>query len=339
MTHFEAKRLGLMGLPKEKLPNLKETLKKIYLLLPILVIIYLLFEGISIERTAIFGILTAIIVSLFRKDTNMFLDENGNFTIWKFLTALTEGARTALGVAAATACAGIIVGVVTKTGLGLKIGNAIVGIAANLAFNEMSLVLFTLFFTMLTAILVGLGSPTTANYIITSTIALPAIMTLSGEYNLGIHVLAAHMFVFFYGILADVTPPVSLAAFAASGISGGEPIRTGFNAMKLAAAAFIIPYMFIFDPSLLMVDVTAGRLIWIIFTAVMGMIAIGAGLVGYWYRKLHWLERMIAFASGLMLMYPEGHTDVYGLVIFIVMLVIQIIGKRRNDKETANASA
>lgn len=339
MTHFEAKRLGLMGLPKEKLPNLKETLKKIYLLLPILVIIYLLFEGISIERTAIFGILTAIIVSLFRKDTNMFLDENGKFTIWKFLTGLTEGARTALGVAAATACAGIIVGVVTKTGLGLKIGNAIVGIAANLAFNEMSLVLFTLFFTMLTAILVGLGSPTTANYIITSTIALPAIMTLSGEYNLGIHVLAAHMFVFFYGILADVTPPVSLAAFAASGISGGEPIRTGFNAMKLAAAAFIIPYMFIFDPSLLMVDVTAGRLIWIIFTAVMGMIAIGAGLVGYWYRKLHWLERMIGFASGLMLMYPEGNTDAIGLAVFILMVIIQIIGKRRNEKETANASA
>lgn len=339
MTHFEAKRLGLMGLPKEKLPNMKETLKKIYLLLPILVIIYLLFEGVSIERTAIFGILTAIIVSLFRKDTNMFLDENGKFTIWKFLTALTEGARTALGVAAATACAGIIVGVVTKTGLGLKIGNAIVGIAANLAFNETSLVLFTLFFTMLTAILVGLGSPTTANYIITSTIALPAIMTLSGEYDLGIHVLAAHMFVFFYGILADVTPPVSLAAFAASGISGGEPIRTGFNAMKLAAAAFIIPYMFIFDPSLLMIDVTAGRMIWIIFTAVTGMVAIGAGFVGYWYRKMHWLERMIAFASGLMLMYPEGNTDAIGLAVFILMVIIQIIGKRRNENETANASA
>lgn len=339
MTHFEAKRLGLLGLPKEQLPKVKDVLKRIYLLLPIVAIIFLLFNGVSIERTAIYGILTAIIVSLFSKDTNIFLDENGKFTIKKLLTGLTEGARTALGVAAATASAGIIVGVVTKTGLGLKLGNTILGIAESIAFNQMSLILLTLFFTMITSIIVGMGSPTTANYIITSTIALPAIMALSSEYELGIPVLAAHMFVFFYGILADVTPPVALGAFAASGISGGEPIRTGVNASKLAIAAFIIPYMFIFEPSLLMIDVNAGSLIWIVFTAISGMIAIGAGLIGYWYKKLNAIERIISLISGLMLMYPEGATDIVGLVIFIIMLAYQFIYLKRNGDKDKPATA
>lgn len=334
MTHFEAKRLGLLGLPKEELPDKKKVFKKIYLLLPILAIVYFLFAGVSIERTAIYGILSAIVVSLFSKETNMFLDENGKFTLGKFFSALTDGARTALGVAAATASAGIIVGVVTKTGLGLKLGNGLVGLAAAITSNEMGLILLTLVFTMITSLIIGMGSPTTANYIITSTIALPAIMALSDQYELGIHVLAAHMFVFFYGILADVTPPVALAAFAATGISGGEPIRTGVNASKLAIAAFIIPYMFIFEPQLLMIDVTFFGLTWIIITAITGMIAIGAGLIGFWYRKLHWAERLVAFAAGILLMYPEGNTDLIGAVIFVVMLATQFMSRNKgNDKK------
>lgn len=334
MTHLEAKRLGLVGLPKEELPNRKEVFKKLYLLLPILAIIYFLFEGFSIERTAIYGIIAAIIVSLFSKDTNMFL-QDGKFTLSKLLTALTEGARTALGVAAATACAGIIVGVVTKTGLGLKLGNGLVGMASNLASTEMAIILLTLFFTMVTSIILGMGSPTTANYIITSTIALPAILALSEQYELAIPALAAHMFVFFFGIVADITPPVALAAFAATGISGGEPIRTGINATKLAIAAFIIPYMFIFEPELLMIDVTLPGMSWIIITALTGMIAIGAGLIGFWYRKLHWLERIIVVVAGLLLMYPEGNSDIFGAVIFIMMLVIQLISrnKAKDQKE------
>lgn len=339
MTHFEAKRLGLLGLPKEELPEKKKVFKKLYLLLPILAIIYFLFAGFSIERTAIYGILTAIIVSMFSKETNMFLGDDGKFTLSKLLTALTDGARTALGVAAATASAGIIVGVVTKTGLGLKLGNGLVGLAAAITSNETLLILLTLFFTMITSLIIGMGSPTTANYIITSTIALPAIMALSDTYELGFHVLAAHMFVFFFGILADVTPPVALAAFAATGISGGEPIRTGFNASKLAIAAFIIPYMFIFEPELLMIDVTFLGLTWIIITAVTGMIAIGAGLIGFWYRKLTWIERIISVAAGLLLMYPEGNTDGIGAAIFIVMLIFQILGKNKADKNKTAAEA
>src|SRR5699024_8968606 len=160
----------------------------------------LLFQGYSIERTALLGIVSTIIVSAFMKETRI------NFG--KFITALTEGARTALGVAVACACAGIIVGVVTKTGLGLKMGNGLVSIAANVQLQ----LLLTLVFTMITSIIIGMGSPTTANYVITSTIALPAIIALNDTLPVAIPVLAGHMFVFYFGIVADITPPVALAA-------------------------------------------------------------------------------------------------------------------------------
>src|SRR5690625_5091260 len=206
----------------------------------------------------------------------------------KFITALTSGARIALGVAAATACAGIIVGVVTKTGLGLKLGNGLVALAGTLAGSVEIQLLLTLVFTMITSLILGMGSPTTANYIITSTIALPAILALNDALPVAIPILAAHMFVFYFGIVADITPPVALAAFAATGISGGEPIRTGFNASKLAIAAFIIPYMFVLSPELLMIDAGVLEITWALLTAILGMIGIGAGLIGYWYRSLGW---------------------------------------------------
>ncbi|GAA0438636.1 MAG: TRAP transporter permease [Bacillota bacterium] len=320
MTHLEAKRTGLHGLPKDQIPPKKEVFKKIHLLLPIIAIVWLLFKGFSIERTALLGIGITILVSMFRKDTRINLS--------KFITALTSGARTALGVAAATACAGIIVGVVTKTGLGLKLGNSLVSMAGSLASSADMQLLLTLFFTMVASIILGMGSPTTANYIITSTIALPAILALNDQLEVAIPVLAGHMFVFYFGIVADITPPVALAAFAATGISGGEPIRTGVNAAKLAVAAFIIPYMFVLQPQLLMIDTTVLSIIWILFTAITGMIAIGAGLIGFWYLKLNWLVRIISVVVGLMLIYPEGNTDIYGLIAFIIMIAVQFMMNR-----------
>jgi len=320
MTHFEAKKNGLLGLPKEEIPKKSVVLKKIHLLIPILVIVVLLFQGFSIERTALLGILSAIIVSMFRKDTRITFD--------KFLLALTTGARTALGVAAATACAGIIVGVVTKTGLGLKMGNTLVDLAGTLSSTPNIQLLLTLFFTMIASIILGMGSPTTANYIITSTIALPAIIALNDQLEVAIPILAAHMFVFYFGIVADITPPVALAAFAATGISKGDPIKTGINASKLAIAAFIIPYMFVFQPQLLMIDTTILEVSWILVTSIVGMISIGAGLIGFWYRKLHWIERILTVLTGLLLIYPESNTDFIGFAAFAIMLALQIFWKR-----------
>ncbi len=307
MTHFEAKRLGLRGLKDEEMPNRKEVLKKIYLLLPILAVIVLLMSGMSVIRAALWSIVITVLVSAIRKETRI--------SIKDFIDALVDGARTALGVAAATAAAGIIVGVVVKTGLGLKMANGLLELAGGLLIP-------TLMLTMVAAIILGMGSPTTANYVITSTIAAPAIILL------GVPDLSAHLFVFYFGIIADITPPVALAAFAAAGVSGGDPIKTGVTATKLAIGAFIIPYMFVLSPELLMIDTTWYYLIWVVFTALTGMMAIGAGVIGYWLRKLNWMERILGIIGGLLLIYPEGISDIIGLVIFVLLIVLQYVFKR-----------
>ncbi|WP_373459605.1 TRAP transporter permease [Paenibacillus harenae] len=316
MTHFEAKRLGLRGLTKEEMPNRKEVLKKAYLLLPIAFLVYLLMTGMTVTRSALWSIVLAIAVGAFNKETRMGVKD--------FLDALADGARTALGVVSATAAAGIIVGVVTLTGLGLKLANGMIDMAGGM-------LLPTLFFTMIAALVLGMGSPTTANYIITSTIAAPALILLQ------VPDLSAHMFVFYFGIIADITPPVALAAFAASGISGGEPIRTGIESTKLAIAAFIIPYMFVLSPELLGIDATWRETAWILLTALTGMIAIGASMIGFWLRRMHWAERIAAAGAGLLLMYPEGYSDAAGMVVFILLLAIQYMSVKK-DKARPDAS-
>jgi TRAP transporter 4TM/12TM fusion protein len=314
MTHFEAKRTGLRGLTKEEMPNKKEVFKKLYLLLPIIAIIVLMMSGLSVIRSALWGIVITVAVSAIRKETRIGFKG--------LVEALVDGARSALGVAAATAAAGIIVGVVTKTGLGLKMANGLLELSGGA-------LLPTLFLTMITALILGMGSPTTANYVITATIAAPAIILL------GIPDLSAHLFVFYFGIIADITPPVALAAFAATAISGGEPFRTGVQSSKLAISAFIIPYMFVLSPELLMIDTTFTYLLWVLFTAIIGMIVIGAGVIGFWMRKLFWFERIAAVLSGLCLIYPENISDFIGLVSFAVLFTLQILykGKRNSLKQ------
>ena len=323
MTHFEAKRVGLQGMKPEEIPNRKETLKKIYLLLPIIGIIIFLLLGIPTMKAALLGIVLTLVVSSFNKETRLGFKD--------IIQALVDGARTALAVAAATACAGIIVGVVVKTGLGLSLANGLVSAAGG---N----ILLTLIFTMFAAIVLGMGSPTTANYVITSTIAAPAIITLlmldTPDATVPVVVaISAHLFVFYFGIIADITPPVALAAFAASGISGGDPIKTGVTSAKLAIAAFIIPYMFVFNPAMLMIDSSVGEIIWVTVTAIIGMIAIGAGLIGFWYRKINWIERIITVATGMMLIYPETKTDFIGLGLFVILFAIQLVTKDKNKEE------
>ncbi|MGE7986308.1 TRAP transporter permease [Lysinibacillus fusiformis] len=321
MTHFEAKRVGLKGLRDDQMPNRKEVFKKIYLLLPIIAIIVLMLTGTPVMHAALYGIIISIGVAMFNKDTRL--------KPMDVIEALVEGARTALGVVAATACAGIIVGVVVKTGLGLSLANSLVALAGGS-------IILTLIFVMIASLILGMGAPTTANYVITSTIAAPAIVALLSpntpqELVPLVVLLSAHFFVFYFGIIADITPPVALAAFAASGISGGDPIKTGVNSAKLAIAAFIIPYMIVFSPSLLMIDTTVPQIIWVVFTAITGMVAIGSGVIGYWYRKLYWFERIIVLVAGLLLIYPEKFSDWVGLGIFIVMFVIQVLSHKKGS--------
>ncbi|MEI4768498.1 TRAP transporter permease [Psychrobacillus sp. FJAT-51614] len=328
MTHFEAKRVGLRGMSKEEMPDRKEVFKKLYLLIPIVAIIVLMFIGVPTMQAALWGIVAAVVFSAFDKQTRMGFRD--------IIDALVDGARTALAVAAATAAAGIIVGVVVKTGLGLSLANGLISASGGNIF-------LTLIFTMLASIVLGMGSPTTANYVITSTIAAPAIITLlmldmpAGATVPLVVALSAHLFVFYFGIIADITPPVALAAFAASGVSGGDPVKTGVVAAKLAVAAFIIPYMVIFSPALLMIDTTFLEIIWVVFTAITGMIAIGAGMIGFWYRKVTWIERIFAIGAGLLLIYPESFSDITGLVIFGILLAIQLFTREKNKDKQAVA--
>ncbi|MGG0413983.1 TRAP transporter permease [Peribacillus simplex] len=309
MTHFEAKRLGLRGLTKEEMPSKKEVFGKFYLLIPILAIIFLLMLNITVTHAALYSIVISVLVGVINKDVRMkFID---------IIYALVDGARTALAVAAATAAAGIIVGIVTKTGLGLKLANGLIDLSGGYLIP-------TLMLTMVAALILGMGSPTTANYVITSTIAAPAIILL------GVPDLSAHLFVFYFGIIADITPPVALAAFAAAGVAGGEPIKTGIESSKLAIAAFIIPYIFVLSPQMLMIDTTWMEVAWVVLTAMCGMIAIGAGVIGYWMRGMHWLERVLAIIVGLLLIYPETISDIVGVSAFIVLLALQYLWKSDN---------
>lgn len=332
MTHFEAKRLGLRGLTDAEMPDRKMILKKLYLLIPIALIVVIMMFGVPVILSALYGIIACIIVGIINKDVK--------FGVKEFIEALIDGARTALPVAAATACAGIIVGVVVKTGLGLSLANSLIDLAGGKLF-------LTLIFVMIASLILGMGAPTTANYVITSTIAAPAIITLLApdvsQALVPITVLlSAHFFVFYFGIIADITPPVALAAFAASAISGGDPIKTGVHSAKLAIAAFIIPYMIVYSPSLLMIDVTIWQVVWVAFTAMMGMIAVGAGVIGYWYRSINLIERLIVIAAGLAMIYPESMSDMIGLIVFGIMFVIQLMtknkGKKPNDTKLDTAT-
>ena len=300
-VHFEAKRNNLKGLPREQLPKFGRLfLERGHLALPLVVIVYLLVSGYTPMRAALVAIVLSIVCSALRKSTRMKPVE--------IVRGLDKGARNVLSVLVACASAGIVIGVVTKTGVGLKLASGLLTLSGGL-------LLPTLFFTMITAIVLGMGVPTTANYVITSTIAAPAII------QMGVPVLAAHMFVFYFGIIADVTPPVALAAFAGAGIAGGNALRTGINASKLAIAAFIIPYMFVLSPVILMIDATAGTLILTTITAIIGMVALSSALIGYLADTCRPYERLLLIAGGLMMIKPGMMTDLAGFALFAVVLL------------------
>ena len=324
-VHFEAKKLGLRGLKREDLPKFKVImLERGHLMIPLIAIIYLLVTGFTPMKAALWAIILSILASMIRKSTRIKPID--------IIKGLEAGARSALGVIAATACAGIIIGVVTLTGLGLKLGSTLVEIAqGNL--------IITLFFTMITSILLGMGVPTTANYVITSTIAAPAIVMILAQ-KAGIDpnavapasiILPAHMFAFYFGIIADVTPPVALAAFAGAGIAKANPMKTGFNASKLAIAAFLVPYIFVLNPQMLLFNVTALDMIWMLITSLVGIIGVAAGVNGWFLTNMAWWERLMAAAGGLMLIVPGLVTDAIGIGLVGLVLILQKVKKAKKE--------
>lgn len=313
-VHFEARRTGVLGAPRNMRPRFKGLAKRIHLIAPLVVIIALLLSGRSPANAALYGILTALIASLTSRDTWMSLHE--------IVRLFENGARAALPVIAACATAGIIAGTVTTTGLGGKLAGGIL----DLAMDQFFLVLL---FTALACLILGMGLPTTANYVVTATVAAPILV------KFGVPLIAAHMFVFYFGIIADITPPVCLAAYAASGLAGSNPFRTGTTAFKLAIAAFIIPFMFVIEPSLLLQDVTFMGFVPSLLTAIIGMAAISAGLFGFRPEGDPAVQRLPFIIGGLLLVYPSVLISVAGLAIVAITAVFVYVGSKRMRTSTS----
>ena len=315
MVHLEAKKTGLKGLPKESIPHFfKLFLTRGYLFLPIVVLIVTMSIGYTPSRAACLAILAAVIVSMFRKDTRL--------TPKTFIKSLENGARNTIGVAAACSIAGIIVGVVSLTGIGLKL-------AEGLLFLSGGIHIIALFLTMIACLILGMGVPTTANYVIMATITAPIILKLIPETP----VLAAHFFVFYFGVVADITPPVALAAYAGAAISGGNPLRTGVIATRLAITAFIIPYMFVLNPTMLLINASFVQIILFAVTSMIGMFAIAGGLEGYMKTKLPVWQRIVAVGAGLMMIDPKIVTDLLGIVLIAFIVLLQYGVKKENEKK------
>ncbi len=313
-VHLEAKKEGLRGLTKEELPKILPLLKKVYLLIPLILLIYLVGTSQrSIQYAAAIAIVAAIVVSLFNKEDRI--------TPKKIFEALAAGGQGMITVAAACGVAGIIAGTITMTGLANMMINGIVQLAGNQ-------VIIALFLTMLCCIVLGMGVPTTAIYCIMAATCAP-ILT-----RMGVPALAAHFFVFYFGIVADLTPPVALAAYAGAAIGQANPMKTAFTATKLAIGAFIVPYVFALNPAMLFIDTTAGEVILICITSFVGIFAVSSSLEGYFLHHMRWYERIVCVIGGLLLIYPGVVTDVIGLGMVAVVLVAQILTRKKSEKVT-----
>ncbi len=323
-VHLEAHKLGLKGLPREQLPKfLPLFLRKGYMLIPLVVIVTFLCMGKTAVYAAIMGIVSCLLIGLVTSFVDLAHGRKPTFGFNDLLEVMCSAARNIISVAIACAMAGIIIGIVTLTGIGLKFGAGLISISHGIAF-------ITLFLTMISSIILGMGAPTTANYLITSTITAGAII------GLGFEPLAAHMFAFYFGIIADITPPVALAAIAGAAIAKAKPMKTAFNATKLAIGAFIIPYIFVFNPQMLMIGTTVSGVIGICVTALVGMFGFSVALEGYAFRKVSVVERILFAAAGLMCVVPETYSDVIGLSIIAVLIAWQLV-RNRIERKTATA--
>ena len=335
-VHLEAKKLGLRGIPRDQLPKWGLLARDCYLILPLILLVWLVSSGAkTMSHSAAYSILAAITVGL----VNFFLtrmrdaeEKSAKTTVRAIGGALADsgksavdsleaGAKGAITVAVACAMAGIIAGCITVTGLASILINAIVQLAGNATFIGLIL-------TMICCIILGMGVPTTANYCIMASTCAPILI------KMGYPLVAAHFFVFYFGIVADITPPVALAAYAGSAIAKSNPMKTGINATKLAIAAFIVPFIFAYNPQMLFENVTSVfQVVQIVITALLGIFAVAAGLEGYILRKMGWPLRVLAVVGGLTLLIPGTVSDLIGLVIVAGILALQLLQNKRERSE------
>lgn len=312
MIHFEAVGKGIGRMPEELIPPTRDVMKRLYYILPIVILIIFLVVGWSVIFSAFIGTLSVVIVAAFHKDTR--------FTLSKFLKALEHSARNALMISACCACAGIIVGIMALTGVGYKFINLITTIG-----GDHLLLLMVLL--MLTCIILGMGVPTTPAYVIVATLGAPALM------KMGVDPLPAHLFVLYFAILSVITPPVCLASYAGAAIAEAPAMKTGFVAAKLGIVAFIIPFMFVFQPALLLegeLTTVAGAVV----TSLVGVIGLSAGMQGWFIAACRAYERVFLVAGGLMLIYPGLVTDLIGCGLIGATVMLQL-PRRQSRRELA----
>lgn len=303
-VQLRASKDGLVGLPKDQLPSFKAVMhSRGHLLIPVFFLLYMLFfSGTTVVYSAVLTIVVTIVVAQLKKETRMSVND--------MVTALADGAKQTVSVAVACACVGIIIGVCSKTGFGLTMANTIIALGG-------TSILFTLVFTMITCMILGMGLPSIPAYIITAAIAAPALA------KLGIAPAAAHMFSFYYAMFANLTPPVALASFAAAGLSGGDPMKTGFASVKLAIAGFIVPFMFVFSPQLMLIDTTVFEGVWTAASACLGVFLLAVATEGYFLAPVALWLRVIVLAGSLGLMYPGIVTDAVGVTVCAVLYLMQ----------------
>ena len=312
-VHFEALRTDLRGM-LEAPPRLAAVvLSRGHLLLPVAVMLYILFEGYTPMYACIFSIIAALILANVKKETRMGLE--------KILDALEDGAKGALQVACACACAGIIIGIVNLTGLGLKF----TGFVLYLAGESLAPALL---FTMIAGIILGMGLPTTAAYIVMAALLVPGLI------KLGIVPIAAHMFAFYYAIISAITPPVALAVYAGAGLAGSNIWKTGLAAVRIGAPGFIIPFMFAYEPSLLFVG-SAWEILSAFISASIGVIMLAGGLIGWFVWRVNIVERLLLIGGAILLIKPGIYTDIVGLIFLGIVIALQTVRKRKDAAASA----
>ena len=316
-VHLEAKKLGLQGIPRDQLPKMGNLMKKIYLLFPLVLLVILVSTNtFTMAKSAAIAIVAAVAVGLLNNVVDITaknVDRTDFLTFGKILDALEGGARGSITVAVACGVAGIISGCITVTGLASKLLSAIVNLSGGH-------VMIALLLTMLCCIVLGMGVPTTANYCIMAATCAPILM----DPSIGVTKMAAHFFVFYFGIVADITPTVALAAYAGSAIAKADPMKTGVNATKLAIAAFIVPYIFAMNPQMLFVDVSSAlQVVQICISALLGIFGVAAALNGFLYRTISPLLRLILVVGGLGMLIPGTVTDVTGFVLVVGVVLYQ----------------
>ncbi len=313
-VHLEAKKLGLKGIPRNELPKFSKLLSKIYLLLPLVVLVWLVTTGTrTMAYSATIAILVAIVVSI--------IDRDDPITLGRILEALEAGGKGTITVAVACSMAGVISGCITATGLASKMISAVVSISSSVTVIDPTMV--ALFLTMICCIILGMGVPTTANYCIMASTCAPILITI------GVPKIAAHFFVFYFGIVADITPPVALAAYAGAAIAKGNPMKTGVNATKLAIGAFVVPYIFCMNPAMLLIDVSALSIIQIVITSFFGIFGVAAAINGHLLRRMHPITRIAAAAGGLLMMDPTLITDIIGLALLGGVFAWQYFSRKK----------